>query len=602
MPAASPPLSRTPGARLVRALRMRVPTDPLHRVVQEAQAVMGVGGAAYLVLQSGVVIAGDGLEAPTTRIRVAANLVMSIATLVTLLTVTRQGNVLLTARVVGGVLLAYQALFAWAFGFMALPSVVIVSLPVLAGLSIIEARGRVTLWGLAFALLAAVGLATTPRFPLGQTQGAVAVSVFAAFVILTLFLLEYREVIVRQVAEARDAADEVSVVNAELRAALAERDRLAAQLVTAQRLEAMGRVAGGIAHDFNNLLTVIRGYADLVLGALPPDPHVAEDAQQLRRSLTRASRVTQDVLDFARPRPVGRSALDLGTFVREVAAGLDQTIGAGHPLRLTTTGGPLVVEAERARVERLLVNLVLNARDASPPGAAIDVAVARDGDRVRLVVSDRGPGVRPEDRDRIFEPFFTTKGTTGGTGLGLATSFALMHQHGGTLRVEDAPEGGAAFVADFPAAPERAPTRASIGDDGAVASAGRPLAGLRALVVEDDAGVRALTLRFLQQAGAVVVAAEDGEQGLDALHRSVADAEPFHVVVSDLRLPRGTGAAVLRAAQVAWPEASLVAMSGFLEDDDVARMAAAQVLVFLPKPFTAVQFGHAVAEARAPRG
>ncbi len=104
------------------------------------------------------------------------------------------------------------------------------------------------------------------------------------------------------------------------------------------------------------------------------------------------------------------------------------------------------------------------------------------------------------------------------------------------------------------------------------------------------------------EAGAVVVAAEDGEQGLDALHRSVADAEPFHVVVSDLRLPRGTGAAVLRAAQVAWPEASLVAMSGFLEDDDVARMAAAQVLVFLPKPFTAVQFGHAVAEARAPRG
>jgi two-component system response regulator PilR (NtrC family) len=154
-------------------------------------------------------------------------------------------------------------------------------------------------------------------------------------------------------------------------------------------------------------------------------------------------------------------------------------------------------------------------------------------------------------------------------------------------------------VAAFPVARSTRPRPTTSGEHGASVPRGRPLDGTRALVVEDDPGVRAVTLRFLQQAGAEVVAAEDGVEGIDVLRRSVANIEPFQLIVSDLRLPQGSGAEVLRAARKAWPEAALVAMSGFLEDDAIARMAESQELVFLPKPFTAQQLVQAVEAARA---
>jgi signal transduction histidine kinase/CheY-like chemotaxis protein len=581
---------------------MHVPADPAAQHAQEAFAILQGCAAAFVLLQAGVVASWVGTDTVEARIRIANNVIAGLCTALVLFTVTRRGNVVWAARLGAMVIVAYQGVISYCFGLLAMPGTLVVAMPVLAGIVMTERPVAAGLWGVGIAVLSAYGVLVEPRFVVETTPVPVAIALFATVGFFTLYMLEYRHAMQRVVFDATRAAEALERTNASLRTTMAERDALAGQLATAQRLEAMGRVAGGIAHDFNNLLTVIRGYSDLLSRTLPVGSPQAEDARQLQHALARASRVTQDVLDFARPKPTDRQAMDLGAFVRDIAPGLSAVSGTTHPLLIRVGDGPLVVEGNRAQLERLMVNLILNARDASPAGSPIRLEIARGADagepRVTLSVSDRGTGVPVELHDRIFEPFFTTKGTTGGTGLGLATSFALVQQHGGTLRVENRPEGGARFVASFPAhAAEIAPGRSSL-DRELSPVLGRPLDGMRALVVEDDPGVRAITERLLRSAGAEVEAVAHGGEGLASVRRHVANDDPLQLVVSDLRLPVGSGKDVLRAARASWPSAALVAISGFLEDDDVAAMAAARELVFLPKPFTAERLIAAVEEAR----
>jgi signal transduction histidine kinase len=590
------------GARLVRLLRMRVPQDLRAQHVQEAFAFLQSAAAVFVTLQAAVVAAWVGTDTLPAQIRIANNLVAGVCTAVLLLTVTRAGHVVWSARIAALVVVAYQGVISVCFGLIAMPGTLVIAMPVLAGLVMTESTNAAALWGLGFAALAAYGVLVEPLFVVAATPVPVAISVFVTVGFFTLYIVEYRQAMQRIVDQTAQAATDLAERNAELRAAIAERDVLAGRLETAQRLEAMGRVAGGIAHDFNNLLTVIRGYGDLLARAIPEQSPHAEDARQLQRALVRAGRVTQDILDFARPKPTDRALVDLAEFVRDAGPELTTAAGAAHPLLFRVADGPVVIEANRGQIERLLVNLVLNARDASPAGAPIRLEVGRAGDAARPVVhisvSDRGPGVPEELRERIFEPFYTTKGTTGGTGLGLATSYALVQQHGGTLYVENRPDGGARFVAEFPAADANAKLPRSSGDPEFSPLHGRPLDGMRALVVEDDPGVRAITERLLRSAGADVESVEHAADGLATMRRYVADASPLQLVVSDLRLPVGSGKDVLRAARAQWPAAALVAISGFLEDDDVAAMAAARDVVFLSKPFTAERLIAAVEQAR----
>jgi CheY-like chemotaxis protein len=305
-------------------------------------------------------------------------------------------------------------------------------------------------------------------------------------------------------------------------------------------------------------------------------------------------------------------------------------------LRVDLPSSPVYAMADRAQLERLLMNLTLNARDVTPPGGSVVLTVQAVDQRVVCRVVDRGPGVPVALREQIFEPFFTTKGTTGGTGLGLASAFVIARKHGGTLQLGETPGGGATFTLELPrlAPPGRTGAGAKAGTtptaplaaipDGSAAAdvpvrvrARAPLpstptapdveipddtstllAGMAVLVVEDDLLLSTLVTRFLEAAGATVHAIDNGEDAMTYVRGAIAAGTPLDLVVTDLRMPRGSGAHVIAAAREREVPLPIVATSGYLDDAVVAALAARRVLYFLSKPFSERQLHVAIAVAR----
>jgi CheY-like chemotaxis protein len=399
----------------------------------------------------------------------------------------------------------------------------------------------------------------------------------------------------------------------------------------------MGRMAGSIAHDFNNQLTVIRGYADLVAKGITPGSSRMAEVQQLANAVTRASSITREVLDFASPHALPLEATDVAALARDLTPDLTQLLAPAVSLRVELPSTPVYAMTDSAQLERLLMNLTLNARDVTPPGGSVTLIVRGVDQRVVCRVIDGGPGVPVALREQIFEPFFTTKGTTGGTGLGLASAFVIARKHGGTLQLGDTPGGGATFTLELPrivppgrsgpsAKPTVTPTAtlAAIPDVPASAAdvpvrvrARAPLppappapaveipndtsallAGMAVLVVEDDLLLSALLARFLEAAGATVHAIDNGEDAVTYVRGAIAAGTPLDLVVTDLRMPRGSGAQVIAAAREQEVPLPIVAMSGYLDDAVVAALAARRVLYFLSKPFSERQLHVAIAVAR----
>jgi len=353
---------------------------------------------------------------------------------------------------------------------------------------------------------------------------------------------------------------------------ITERKRLEAQLYEAQKMEAMGRLAGGIAHDFNNLLTIITGYGELLRAALEENPPLQEKVGQILRAGEQAASLTRQLLAFTRRQMLQPKLLDLNDLLADMKDMLRRVVSEDVELIIQGDSRPCLIHADRGQIQQVILNLLINARDATPEGGRITISVssivvdenqarlhtgARPGRHVCLTVSDTGHGMDAEIRKRIFEPFFTTKEQGKGTGLGLSTVYGIVQQTGAHMAVESEPGKGATFCIYFQRAEGVLPE-----EQGPVVSE-LALGSETILVVEDQAGLRTLMCEILRRNGYAVLPAENGNQALllAAQHTSRID-----LMITDLIMPKMGGREVAAALPLLHPETKVLYMSGYAED------------------------------------
>jgi PAS domain S-box-containing protein len=356
------------------------------------------------------------------------------------------------------------------------------------------------------------------------------------------------------------------------------RRELEARLREAHKMESLGRLAGGVAHDFGNLLTAMLGSVELLKGQLAEGSPQREELDRIAHAGERAARLTSQLLAFARRQPVELRVVDLAALVREMEPLLRRLLPGGIELALELGRGPTTVRGAPDQLEQVLVNLVVNARDAIGGAGRIRLGARRQGERVYLDVRDTGAGMSAEVQRRAFEPFFTTKPPGQGTGLGLATCYGIVEQCGGTIAAVSTPGSGTTIRIELPFVPAEA---------GAAAPAPHPVRaprGLTVLLAEDDDAVRRIASAALQRAGHRVIEAPDGAA---ALRAAEVVGERIDVLVTDVVMPGSSGPALAAALRARRPALPVLFVSGYAEDDalsgDVSQFPAA----FLAKPFTA---------------
>jgi PAS domain S-box-containing protein len=348
---------------------------------------------------------------------------------------------------------------------------------------------------------------------------------------------------------------------------------LQSQYRQAQKLEALGRLASGVAHDFNNLVTVISGFSELLLMQLPPTDSRRGLVEEIARAGERASALTRQLLVFSRQQVVTPRELSLNDIVAEVEKMLRRLIGEN--IDFTTVLAPELgqVESDSSQIEQVVVNLVINARDAMPDGGKLRIETAnvhldgaharvhpnaRTGPHVVLLVSDTGIGMDAQTRAQVFEPFFTTKPLDKGTGLGLSTVQGIVKQWGGHITVESEPGQGTTFRVYFPRADSTTAANAS------VESAVMPLGGSETiLLVEDDAAVRSLVTQVLTGHGYRVVETSNGDEAQQVAREL---GKPIQLLVTDVILPGVSGRAVAERLREIQPTLKVLYLSGYGEN------------------------------------
>jgi PAS domain S-box-containing protein len=378
---------------------------------------------------------------------------------------------------------------------------------------------------------------------------------------------------------------------------ITEQRELSEALEKTRRMEALGNLAGGVAHDFNNLLMVVQSCTDLVASQLPPGHAAHADLGDVGGAVQRAAALTQQLLTFARRQvlPAAQSAIVAQT-TNELAPILARLCGKNIRFELDARGSSLAVDANAVQLEQVLMNLAANACDAMPQGGKLSVIV-RDrsiaegeapglsaGRYVELTVTDTGSGMSAELQERIFEPFFTTKPAGRGTGLGLATVFGLVSQLHGRITVRSTPGAGSTFTVLLPESRHEPALRAA-------PQHALPRRSLDVLVVDDEAGVRALVARMLTNAGHRVTEADSVETATAA----VESAAHFDAIVTDVVIGSGDGVRMLERVRAAQPGAGVVVMSGFSPSPERVAALTAQGAEFLAKPFAASEL-HAALE------
>ena len=372
-----------------------------------------------------------------------------------------------------------------------------------------------------------------------------------------------------------------------------ERKALEGQLLQAQKMEAVGRLAGGIAHDFNNMLTAVMSYSDLLLQDLAATDPRREDVAEIASAARRAAALTRQLLAFSRQQVLQAWPLDLNATVVEIEKMLGRLIGAD--VRVVTHLEPHlgIVKADPGQIEQVLMNLAVNARDAMVNGgtltietanATLDDAYARahpataPGDYVMLSVSDTGSGMSPQVQARIFEPFFTTKERGKGTGLGLSTVYGIVKQSGGNIRVYSEPGRGTTFRIYLPRV-DAVPADAAASDRRPPAHRGSEVI----LLVEDDAAVRTVVARILRAAGYAVLEANNGAQ---ALHICENPDLGVDLIITDIVMPEMGGREFARALGDLCPGSRMLFMSGYMEFGVNHGALLAPGAAFIEKPFT----------------
>jgi two-component system, cell cycle sensor histidine kinase and response regulator CckA len=376
------------------------------------------------------------------------------------------------------------------------------------------------------------------------------------------------------------------------------------KVMEAQRLDSVGLLAGGVAHDFNNLLTVIQGNLELVLARLPEDHAVRPELQETVSASQQAAAVTRQLLAFGRKQILTARAVDLNAVLERMRDLIRRVLGEAIELRLHLAPNLKPVLLDEAQLEQVLLNLVLNARDAMPDGGHLNITTreldadtasdpgtptrATAGGSVRLSVEDSGTGMSPEVRDRIFEPFFTTKEHGKGTGLGLASVYGIVQQSGGVIEVETQLGRGTAFHLDFArsAVPQTEPSKVLVTQV--------PAEQRTVLVVEDEASVAKLVCRILENAGFAVLVAHDAESA-EAL--ALSHPGRIDLLLTDVIMPRVSGRVLADSLCRRLPALRVLFMSGFTGDSLELDAVTGSRRFFLQKPFTPEVLKASVCEA-----
>jgi len=365
---------------------------------------------------------------------------------------------------------------------------------------------------------------------------------------------------------------------------ITERKHFESQLVLIRKMESVGLLAGGIAHDFNNLLTVMNGNADMVLDQIREDDPAREILVEIRQAGDRAAELTRQLLAFSRKQVLQPIVVNLNTVITRVDQVLRRLLGDGIELTVAPAGDLANVTVDPGQMERVIMNLAINARDAMPDGGSlriettnvdIDLAYARrfpsvrPGQYVMISMSDTGTGMDDATRERIFEPFFTTKDSGKGMGFGLSTVYGIVNQSGGSILVESELGSGTTFKVFLPRVNE--PARRIHSPRNPTASRGTETI----LLVEDEPALRKMITRFLAASGYKVIEAADGEE---ALLQVRSHDGPIHLILTDVAMPRMGGPELALRLSKAGASPKVLYMSGFTEDPLLGAS-------FISKPF-----------------
>lgn len=372
---------------------------------------------------------------------------------------------------------------------------------------------------------------------------------------------------------------------------------LEAQFVQSQKMQAIGQLAGGVAHDFNNLLTAITGHCDLLLLRHDQGDPDFGDLVQINQNANRAASLVGQLLAFSRKQNLQPKVLDLRNTLADLTHLLNRLVGEKISLNLIHDPVLRSIRADKRQLEQVLMNLVVNARDAMPEGGEITIRteslllktpLERDnvtvpaGKYVGMKVCDQGVGIPPDKLQKVFEPFFTTKRTGEGTGLGLSTAYGIVKQTGGYVFVDSIPGQGTTFSLLFPAHDLYESPVTPAEPEEKIASAMEERGGV-VLLVEDEAPVRSFASRALRLNGFTVLEAASGEEALEILKDADLRVDLF---VSDVIMPGLDGPGWISLARETRPGIPVIFMSGYAEDSFPDKQAAIEGSVFLPKPFS----------------
>ncbi|ATC62741.1 hypothetical protein CMV30_01475 [Nibricoccus aquaticus] len=375
---------------------------------------------------------------------------------------------------------------------------------------------------------------------------------------------------------------------------MTERKRLEEQLRQVQKMEAIGQLSGGVAHDFNNLLTVIKGQISLLQCAGPRDPETDQSLEDISLAADRAANLTRQLLAFSRRQVLQLRDLNINEVVEGMGSMVRRIVGEDVTVELACAPGAIGVQADTGMMEQVILNLVVNARDAMPKGGRLRIETARveidaetarkrpegrAGSFVRLTVADTGTGIPPETLPKIFEPFFTTKEFGKGTGLGLATVYGIVQQHRGWISVESVVGAGTRFHVHVPAL-EGVALAVVVGLEEPAGAAG---GGEMILLVEDEAEVRAVARFALVRQGYQVIEAEHGAKALEAWAQHTGKIK---LLLTDVVMPGGiSGVDLALRLRQEQPGLRVIYMSGYSPEMAGKNFALREGVNFLPKPF-----------------
>jgi PAS domain S-box-containing protein len=411
----------------------------------------------------------------------------------------------------------------------------------------------------------------------------------------------------------RDAGGHVEYYETFVRDVTDQR-RLQQQLTQSQKMEAVGRLAGGIAHDFNNLLTVITSYSDLLHQELPNEDPRRDDVDQIRKAADGAAALTRQLLAFSRQQVLAPRVIDLNSVIDNLKKILQRVIGEDVELATVLAEDLRAVKADVSQIEQILMNLAVNARDAMPTGGKLTIETAnidhhpepdrrspadgqgqgrgrgrgRGADKfVMVAVTDTGTGMDEATKARIFEPFFTTKQPGKGTGLGLATVYAIVKQSDGFIWVYSEPGHGTSFKIYLPQVN-------AVADSTKIdAALPLPTGSETVLLVEDAAAVRAVSKEVLERQGYTVLEASNGA---DALRLAERHHGSIHLLLTDVVMPKVGGRELAERLAVTRPDTAVVYMSGYTDDAVVRHGILEGGVAYLQKPFSPERLARKVRE------